>query len=39
LIYICWVNLIIASADIINSILILMKPNNTLFYRGYYRRE
>lgn len=34
LLYICWVNLIIGSADIINSILILIKPNNTLFYRG-----
>lgn len=39
LLYICWVNLIIGSADIINSILILIKPNNTLFYRGRYRVE
>ena len=37
--FICWVNLIIASSDIINSILILIKPNNTLFCRGYYRAK
>lgn len=39
MIFICWVNLIIASSDIINSILILIKPNNTLFCRGYYRAK
>lgn len=39
MVFICWVNLIIASSDIINSILILIKPNNTLFCRGYYRAK
>lgn len=37
MLFICWVNLIIASSDIFNSILILIKPNNTLFCNGYYR--
>lgn len=36
-IYIAWLNSIIASSDIINSILIAIKPNNALFYRGYYK--
>lgn len=35
-VYIAWVNAIIAGADIINSVLIAIKPNNSLFYRGYY---
>ncbi|WP_420808478.1 DUF3267 domain-containing protein [Clostridium manihotivorum] len=39
MLFIAWVNLIIASSDIINSILILIKPNNTLFCRGYYRKK
>ncbi len=36
-IYIAWLNSIIAGADIINSVLIALKPNNSLFYRGYYK--
>lgn len=36
--YIAWVNAIIAGADIINSVLIVTKPQNSVFYRGYYRR-
>lgn len=36
-VYIAWVNSIIAGADIINSVLIVMKPNNSVFYRGYYK--
>ena len=36
-VYIVWVNSIIAGADIINSVLIIMKPNNSVFYRGYYK--
>lgn len=36
-VYIAWVNSIIAGADIINSILIVIKPNNSVFYRGYYK--
>ncbi len=35
--YIAWINAIIASSDIINSILILFKPRNAVFYQGYYR--
>ena len=35
--YVAWVNSIIAGSDIINSVLIAIKPNNSLFYRGYYK--
>ena len=35
--YVAWVNAIIAGADIINCILIAVKPNNAQFYRGYYK--
>ncbi|MDO5396879.1 MAG: DUF3267 domain-containing protein [bacterium] len=38
-IYIAWLNSIIAGADIINSVLIAIKPNNSLFYRGYYKTK
>jgi hypothetical protein len=37
LLFISWFNLIISSADIVNSILILLKPNNAMFCKGYYR--
>lgn len=37
LMIICWFNLIIASSDIINSLLIIIKPNHTLFYKGFYK--
>lgn len=36
-IYIAWINSIIAGSDIINSVLISAKSNNSLFYRGYYK--
>ena len=36
--YIAWINAIIAGSDIINSVLIAIKPSRTAFYRGYYRR-
>lgn len=36
-VYIAWVNAIIAGSDIINSVLIAIKPHNALFYRGYYK--
>lgn len=32
------VNLIIASSDCINSVLILLKPNGAVFCRGFYRK-
>lgn len=34
--FVAWVNAIIAGSDIINSVLILIKPNSSSFYRGYY---
>ncbi|MCG7344705.1 DUF3267 domain-containing protein [Sporosarcina sp. ACRSL] len=37
LLFSSWFNLIISSADIVNSILILLKPNKSVFCRGYYR--
>lgn len=37
MLFICWVNLVISSSDMINSLLILLKPNNTVYCRGYYR--
>lgn len=36
LMYILWINAIIAGSDIINSILIAVKPSNAKFCRGYY---
>ena len=36
LMYIMWVNAIIAGSDIVNSILIAIKPSNAKFCRGYY---
>ena len=39
LMYILWINTIIAGSDIINSILIAMKPANVKFCRGYYIGE
>ncbi|WP_391116822.1 DUF3267 domain-containing protein [Psychrobacillus sp. L3] len=38
LLFISWFNLIISASDIVNSILILLKPNQSVFCRGYYRR-
>ena len=35
--YTAWINTVMASSDIINSILILFKPRNAVFYRGYYK--
>ena len=37
LLYIAWSNAIIASSDIINSPLILLKPNGSVFCRGFYK--
>ncbi|MBP3618173.1 MAG: DUF3267 domain-containing protein [Lachnospiraceae bacterium] len=39
LLYIAWINAIIAGSDIINSVLILLKPNRAKFYRGFYKTE
>lgn len=35
--YIVWINSIMASSDILNSMLILIKPRNSVFWRGYYK--
>lgn len=37
--YVLWVNAIIAGSDIINSVLIAIKPTNAKFCRGYYSTE
>lgn len=39
ILYICWFNMIISSSDFINSFLILIKPKNSIFCRGYYRLQ
>ena len=39
ILFISWFNLIISSSDILNSVLILLKPNKSVFLRGYYRVE
>jgi hypothetical protein len=35
--YIGWVNLIISSSDLLNSVLIILKPQGSMFCRGCYR--
>ena len=37
LLFISWFNTLISASDIINSVLIALKPKNTLFCRGYVR--
>ncbi|WP_456276407.1 DUF3267 domain-containing protein [Bacillus sp. AK128] len=37
LLYVAWINTLISCSDIINSILIAIKPKNTVFCRGYYQ--
>lgn len=37
--FISWINLCYSAADIINSILIGVKPKNAVFCSGYYRVE
>ncbi len=39
LLFIGWINSIISSSDIINSLLIAIKPKTSLFCRNYYRVE
>ncbi len=38
LVYIAWINAFIAGSDIINSVLIAIKPSKTVFYRGYFKK-
>lgn len=37
IIYIMCINSIISGSDIINTVLIAIKPTGSLFYRGYYK--
>ncbi|MCM3638874.1 DUF3267 domain-containing protein [Sporosarcina luteola] len=37
ILFVSWFNLIISASDIVNSFLILIKPNSSVFCRGYYR--
>ncbi len=37
LLFISWFNTLISASDMINSVLIALKPKNTLFFRGYVR--
>ena len=39
MLYVLWINAIIAGVDIINSVLIAIKPAKAVFYRGYYKIE
>lgn len=39
LLFVSWLNLLISGSDIINSFLIIIKPKNSVFCRGYYRVE
>lgn len=39
LLYVLSINAIIAGADIINAVLIAIKPAKAVFYRGYYKIE
>lgn len=39
LLFVSWINLWLSSSDIINSFLIVIKPKNSVFCRGYYRVE
>ncbi len=39
LLFVAWLNAVIAGADILNSVLILFKPRKAKFYRGYYTVE
>lgn len=39
LLYIAWINLIIGGADLVNSLLILVKPRGTVFCRGFYKKK
>ncbi|MFE1243430.1 DUF3267 domain-containing protein [Fictibacillus sp. NPDC058756] len=37
LLFACWLNSIISSSDIYNSVLIAIKPKDTVYCRGYYK--
>ncbi|WP_248512556.1 DUF3267 domain-containing protein [Sporosarcina sp. NCCP-2222] len=37
LLFVSWINAIISAADIYNSVLIAIKPKNSVFCRGYFQ--
>ncbi|MEN0641899.1 DUF3267 domain-containing protein [Alkalicoccobacillus gibsonii] len=37
LLFICWINTLYSASDIFNSVLILKKPQNSKFLRGFYK--
>lgn len=37
ILFVCWINSVISSADIINAFLIAIKPKNSIFCKGYYQ--
>ncbi|SCL97170.1 Group-specific protein [Bacillus wiedmannii] len=37
LLFVCWINAIISASDIYNSLLIAIKPKQSIFCRGYYK--
>ncbi|MCA1318310.1 DUF3267 domain-containing protein [Bacillus tianshenii] len=39
LFFVSWFNTLISASDIINSFLIASKPDNTVFFRGHYRKN
>lgn len=39
LVFIAWINSVIAGSDLINSPLIFIKPNGSVFYRGFYKTK
>ncbi|MEK4563398.1 DUF3267 domain-containing protein [Alkalihalobacillus sp. FSL R5-0424] len=39
LLFVCWINTLYSASDLFNSVLILLKPRNSKFYRGFYKVE
>lgn len=39
LLFVCWINTFYSASDLFNSVLILLKPRNSRFYRGFYKVE
>ncbi|TKH13097.1 DUF3267 domain-containing protein, partial [Bacillus wiedmannii] len=37
LLFVCWINAIVSASDIYNSLLIAIKPKQSIFCRGYYK--
>lgn len=37
--FVSWINSLISASDIINSLLIAIKPKNSVFCKGYYRLQ